>query len=61
MSLHKMVDGVRVEMSREEEAALKAEWAANDQKPAAKPPTLADQIAALPAEELAKIKAMLGS
>ena len=35
MSLHKMVDGVRVEMTPEEEAAIRAEWSANDAKQAA--------------------------
>jgi len=29
--LHKMVDGVRVEMAREEEALIRAEWAANEE------------------------------
>lgn len=29
MALHKMVNGVRVDLSPEEEAAVEAEWAAN--------------------------------
>ena len=32
MSLHKMVNGVEVEMTPEEEAEIRAEWAANEAK-----------------------------
>ena len=32
MSLHKMVNGVEVEMTPEEEAEVRAEWAANEAK-----------------------------
>lgn len=32
MTLKKMVDGVEVEMTPEEEAAIRAEWAENDAK-----------------------------
>ena len=32
MSFYKMVDGVQVEMTPEEEAEIRAEWAANEAK-----------------------------
>lgn len=36
MGLHKMVNGVRVELSAEEEAEVRARWAAEEAKEAAK-------------------------
>lgn len=38
MVLTKVVDGERIEMTPEEEAATRDEWAANEAKAAARPP-----------------------
>lgn len=53
MTLHKLVNGTRIEMSPEEEAAIKAEWAANEAKQKARAwldgrikdyPSISDQL-----------------
>jgi hypothetical protein len=38
MVLYKQVDGVRIEMTPEEEAQIRAEWAANTEKARNRPP-----------------------
>lgn len=45
MALYKLVDGVRIEMTAQEEADIRAEWAANAAKPR---PTMFDSKVADP-------------
>ena len=56
--LTKIVNGVKVVCSEEEEAAILAEWAANDAKPQTAKPTAADAIIKDP-EALSALKAAL--
>lgn len=60
-TLKKLVDGVVVDMSAEESAAMRAEWTANAAKQAAdeakaKEPTLDERIAAL--EDFAQLQTL---
>lgn len=58
--LTKIVDGVEVEMAADEEAKFRAEWEANETRPAPEPaPTLDDLIAVLDPELKAKLDARL--
>ena len=62
--LTKVVNGVAVEFSSQEEAAIRAEWDANDpaKRPAIKPlPTIADVLAVLSPEQLSALDARLAT
>lgn len=58
MRLTKVVDGVAVDCSPEEEAAIRADWAANEQKAKLPQKTPVDAILDDPAQ-LAALKAAL--
>jgi hypothetical protein len=60
MGLHRIVNGERVDLTPEEEAALQAEWAAAEAViRGPRPPMLADVIAVLNAEQQTALTARL--
>jgi hypothetical protein len=60
MGLHRIVNGERVDLSPQEEAALRAEWAAAEAViRGPRPPMLTDVIAVLTAEQQTALTARL--